>query len=184
VRSARCSQSVCGAKDGLSSGLHSASSLPESRKAEHARHTNNWVTGPRNLHVTLGRPPRAPHPSRSECPGFPINCRAQGQFRALNIADPIKDLDSNLDRWDTQFVGINGYTCSAPGLDQSAVGPDLAATADQRLEQSHGVICIDGTGDVMPPDDRQYMDLYQTAWKYAEMYNHELLVRIHSGQVK
>jgi hypothetical protein len=105
-------------------------------------------------------------------------------LRALNIVDPIKDLDAKLGRGDSQFVGIYGYACSAPGLDQSGTGPELTLTADQRLEESHGVVCINGTGDALPPDDRQYMDLYQTAWKYAETYNHELLARIRAGLVK
>jgi len=105
-------------------------------------------------------------------------------LRAFNILDPIKDLDANLGRGDSKFVGIYGYSCSAPGLDQSSTGPELKLTADQRLEESHGVACIDGTSDALPPDDRQYMDLYRTAWKYAEVYNHELLARIHRGQVE
>jgi hypothetical protein len=101
-------------------------------------------------------------------------------LRPLNLSDPIKDLDAHLGRGDTKFVGINGYSCSPPGLDQNATGSEL--TADQRLQESRGVVCIEGTGDVLPAD-RQYMDLYQTAWKYAETYNLELLGRIRRGQV-
>ena len=100
-------------------------------------------------------------------------------LRKLNLVDPSKDLDVNLSHGDSKFVGIFGYTCSPPGLDESGTGPDL--TADERLLESHGVVCIEGTGDVLPPD-RQYMDLFQTAWKYAETYNHELLSRIRKGQ--
>lgn len=102
-------------------------------------------------------------------------------LRKLNIGDPVKDLDANLARGESKFVGIFGYACSPPGLDESGVGPGL--TADERLMESHGVVCIEGTSDVLPPDDRQYMDLYQTAWKYAETYNRELLGRIRRGQI-
>jgi hypothetical protein len=41
-------------------------------------------------------------------------------LRKLNLADPTKDLDVNLSRGDSKFVGIFGYTCSPPGLDESA----------------------------------------------------------------
>ena len=100
-------------------------------------------------------------------------------LRKLNLVDPTKDLDVNLSRGDNKFVGIFGYTCSPPGLDESGTGQAL--TADQQVLRSHGVVCIEGTGDVLPPD-HQYMDLYQTAWKYAETYNRELLNRIRKGQ--
>jgi hypothetical protein len=101
-------------------------------------------------------------------------------LRILNIADPAKDLDSNLSRGNTRFVGIYGYSCSPPGFDENAKDHDF--TADQKLEISHGVKCIEGTGDVIP-DDPQYMDLYATAWKYAKTYNTEYLRRIRTGLV-
>jgi hypothetical protein len=101
-------------------------------------------------------------------------------LRMLNIFDPTKDLDANLSSGNDRFVGIYGYSCSPPGLDESAQGDSF--TADQRLEISRGVKCIEGTSDVIP-DDPQYRDLYQTAWKYAETYNTEYLRRIRKGLV-
>jgi hypothetical protein len=101
-------------------------------------------------------------------------------LRKLNVIDPIKDLDNNLSRGDSKFVGIYGYSCSPPGLDEHAIGNSL--TADQKLEVSLGVVCIEGTTDALP-DDHQYMDLYKTAWMYAETYNHEYLRRIRKGSV-
>ena len=103
-----------------------------------------------------------------------------GSLRKLNIVDPTQDLDDNLKRGDGRFVGIYGYSCSPPGLDESGKGNTI--TADQQLEISHGVTCIEGTSDVIP-DDHQYLDLFQTAWKYAETYNHEYLRRIRKGLV-
>jgi hypothetical protein len=99
----------------------------------------------------------------------------RASLRKLNIVDPIKDLDDSLKRGDGRFVGIYGYSCSPPGLDETAKGNSF--TADQRLEIAHGVKCIEGTSDALP-DDNQYLDLFQTAWKYAETYNHEYLRRI------
>ena len=96
-------------------------------------------------------------------------------LRKLTIANPVADLDDNLRRGNSRFVGIYGYSCSPPGLDQSGMGNAL--TPDQLLLMSKGVDCIDGTGDVIP-DDRQYRDLYETAWHCAEVYNKELLRRI------
>jgi hypothetical protein len=101
-------------------------------------------------------------------------------LRKLNIVDPTKDLDDNLRRGDGRFVGIYGYSCSPPGLDENGKGSSF--TADQRLEIVHGVKCIEGTSDVLP-DDHQYLDFFQTAWKYAETYNHEYLRRIRKGLV-
>jgi hypothetical protein len=101
-------------------------------------------------------------------------------LRKLNVADPTKDLDESLGRGDGRFVGIYGYACSPPGLDQSGMGSNL--TDDQKLLRARGVVCIEGTSDVLP-DDHQYLDLYRTAWIYAETYNHEFLRRIREGLV-
>ena len=101
-------------------------------------------------------------------------------LRMLNIVDPTKDLDANLSRGNDRFVGKYGYSCSPPGLDENAKGNSF--TADQRLEISHGVKCIEGTSDVIP-DDPQYRDLFETAWKYARTYNTEYLRRIRKGRV-
>ena len=101
-------------------------------------------------------------------------------LRKLNIIDPIKDLDNNLKGGDKKFVGIYGISCAPPGLDENAKGNSF--TADQRLEIALGVKCIEGTTDALP-DDPQYLDLYQTAWIYAESYNYEYLRRIRKGLV-
>jgi hypothetical protein len=92
----------------------------------------------------------------------------------LNLENPLKDLDANLKRGDKRFIGVNGYTCDAPG----------AADADQGIVNSprFGLNCLDGTSDVAGSEE--HFRLIQTATEYAVAYNKELLRRIHSGLVK
>ena len=120
-------------------------------------------------------------PEDSELSRPDLNKALAGSLRKLNITNPISDVEYNVHNGETDFVGIYGYSCSPPGLDQSG-GVDKPLTPDQELLRYKRVKCIAGTGDVIP-DDQQYRDLYQTAWVYAESYNRELLRRIRAGLV-
>jgi hypothetical protein len=92
----------------------------------------------------------------------------------LNLENPLEDLRTNLKRGDKRFIGINGYTCDAPGV----------IDADQRIVNSpkFGLNCLDGTSDVVGSED--HFRLIQKATDYAIIYNKELLRRIHAGSVK
>jgi hypothetical protein len=92
----------------------------------------------------------------------------------LNLENPLKDLSANLKRGDKRFIGVNGYTCDAPGV----------TDADQRIVNSpkFGLNCLDGTSDVVGSDE--HFRLIQKATDYAMAYNRELLRRIHAGLVK
>ena len=92
----------------------------------------------------------------------------------LNLQNPLKDLKANLKHGDKRFIGVNGYTCDAPG----------AAVEDQRIVSSprFGLNCLDGTSDVTGSEE--HFRLIQKATDYASAYNKELLRRIHAGLVK
>jgi hypothetical protein len=106
----------------------------------------------------------------------PSSIRLAQSLRSFNLVNPTSDLDANLQRGDYRFIGLNGYTCYAPGLDYTA-GP----TDEQDFALSHGLNCVEGTGDVL---DSQLMELQHIATTYATIYNKELLRRIRSGIVK
>ena len=89
----------------------------------------------------------------------------------LNLANPIADLDANLKKQDKRFIGINGYTCTAPGI----------SDADWEFLRSgtYGLNCLPGTGDVIESDNHKA--LIAKAQTYAKKYNLELLRRIRAG---
>jgi hypothetical protein len=97
-------------------------------------------------------------------------------LRKLNLMNPIADLDGDIQRGDPSFVGINGYTCFAPGIDNFG-----GTTDDQKLASSHPTHCMEGTGDVL---SGQLISLQKIAEDYAFTYNRELLRRIRAGLVK
>ena len=97
-------------------------------------------------------------------------------LRKFNLQDPVSDLEVALQRSDHRFLGVNGYTCAAPGLDYSA-----GSTDEQSYVSSFGIICIEGT---MELGDQQHFNLERIADAYATTYNRELLRRIRSGLVK
>jgi hypothetical protein len=90
---------------------------------------------------------------------------------SLNLARPAVDLDANLKRGDKRFIGFNGYTCIAPGVDDD----------DATLLRHFGVRCLVGTSDAIEGTD--HAALLGKAAKYAREYNAELLRRIHAGLV-
>ena len=104
-----------------------------------------------------------------------------GVLRARNENRVFFECPGRLEQGPPASIGI--YRLQARFFDgrpdgQSGIGNSL--TADQQLLLYKRVKCIEGTSDVLP-NDRQYLDLYATAWKYAETYNKELLRRIRAG---
>jgi hypothetical protein len=97
-------------------------------------------------------------------------------LRKFNLENPVADLEAALQRGDRRFIGTNGYTCAAPGLDYSATSTD-----EQNYVSTFGINCIEGTSDVV---DQQLLDLTHVADDYASTYNKELLRRIRAGSVK
>lgn len=72
----------------------------------------------------------------------------------LNLSDPFADLELNLKRGDHRFIGINGYTCMAPGI----------ADTEYQLLRRFGL-------------------RWEKASAYAREYNLELYRRIKKGLV-
>lgn len=93
-------------------------------------------------------------------------CELTETLGSLNPEDPIADLENNLSRGDCRFMGINGYSCSAPGADD----------AEEPWSPKFGRRCLRGTSDVIEGD--AHLALINKATKYARVYNIELLRRI------
>ncbi len=93
---------------------------------------------------------------------------------SLNLKNPVADLDANVAKGDLRFIGINGYSCNAPGVDKDE---------DDRLVTSarYGLRCLSGTGDVLESD--KHKALVDKALEYAREYNKTLLARIHAGAI-
>ena len=88
----------------------------------------------------------------------------------LNLANPVADVEAALARGDTRFIGINGFTCFAPGLE----------TASQPQPGATNLKCLEGTSDVIVQGEKS---LRQSAVQYARTYNRELVVRMDSGRL-
>jgi len=87
----------------------------------------------------------------------------------LNLSSPVADLKKSLERNDLRFVGINRYTCMAPGI----------GGTDTELPQQYGLRCLFGTSDFI--ESREHAVLINAARRYAERYNAELARVIHRG---
>ena len=72
----------------------------------------------------------------------------------------------NLNAGDTRFVGIYGFTCTAPGVQESELN----------LLRIHGVKCLAGTSDLI--ESREHLRLIRKARDYAERYNLTLIERL------
>jgi hypothetical protein len=124
--------------------------------------------------VATNAPVFAPIPADSE-----LDAASQilaHSLRKLNLTNPLADLDSDMQRGNPGFIGINGYSCFAPGIDNFG-----GTSGDQKLASSFPLHCIDGTGDVL---SGQLLPLQKVAEDYAFTYNRELLRRIRAGRVK
>jgi hypothetical protein len=91
-------------------------------------------------------------------------------LKGLALDSPAADLDRNLRGGDKRFIGINGYTCVAPGVAE-----------DDVILQTHGVHCLEGTSDAL--EGSKHRELVREAEGYARAYNAELLHRIRAGAV-
>jgi len=85
---------------------------------------------------------------------------------SLNLEDPKKDVEKSVANKDIRFVGIYGYSCSAPGIEEEYLS----------LTQKYGLRCLKGTSDNI--EDDEHHRLIQTAIKYAEEYNINLLKKL------
>jgi hypothetical protein len=91
---------------------------------------------------------------------------------ALNLSDPVTDLDANLAKQDRRFIGVNGYTCTAPGV----------FDADGALVKLYGLRCLSGTSDAI--QSTRHEALVAQAKQYASTYNVELQRRLSAGAVR
>jgi hypothetical protein len=91
-------------------------------------------------------------------------------IESLNLNDPTKDVEKRIANNDMRFVGINGYTCYAPGVEKD----------DITLTQKHGMRCLEGTSDYI--ENEEHGRLIQTAIKYAKEYNLNLLMKFKTKQ--
>ena len=82
-----------------------------------------------------------------------------------NLADPAKDVESALARGDRRLLGLQGFSCSAPGI-SSESAPKAAS-----LELN----CIPGTGDVIL---KGHEGSRAKVASYAMTYNLELMRKI------
>lgn len=85
---------------------------------------------------------------------------------ALNIEDPLSDLTRNSNAGDTRFIGIAGFACHAPGVEDG----------DADLVWAHGMNCLAGTSDVI--ESRTHLKMIEEATEYARHYNRALAVRL------
>ncbi|MGA2778722.1 MAG: hypothetical protein ABSF94_14295 [Steroidobacteraceae bacterium] len=104
--------------------------------------------------------PVAPAPSKSQA------ALLAETLSALNLSSPISDLDASWDRKDLRFVGVNSYTCMAPGV----------GGLETELPQQYGLRCLFGTSDFI--ESREHAALMRAALRYAARYNAELARRI------
>ena len=88
---------------------------------------------------------------------------------SLHLSDPTVDLDANLKRGDVRFVGVYGFSCVAPGVEEEA------ATS------RYGINCLAGTSDAI--ESTEHAALIQRARDYAERYNSELQRRRRAGLI-
>jgi hypothetical protein len=98
-------------------------------------------------------------------------CELTETLASLNLANPIADLERNLELGDRRFIAINGYACFAPGAEK----------AEQPWSPRFGKHCLAGTSDDV--EGEAHLALIAKATKYARDYNAELLRRIRAGLV-
>ena len=84
----------------------------------------------------------------------------------LNIDSPREDLRKNRSRGDNRFVGINGFTCLPPGLDDKEIA----------LVRKYGLRCLEGTSDMI--EGKEHEKLLSRAIAYATAYNKTLFLEL------
>jgi len=93
-------------------------------------------------------------------------CELTKSLAALNLADPMADLERNTRSDDWKFIGICSYSCVAFGV-EGAVEPHAA---------NFGMRSLRGTSCIVEGDTHHA--LLEQARNYARVYNTELLRRI------
>ena len=82
----------------------------------------------------------------------------------LNLEHPEQDMMRNVAHGDYRFMGINGYTCTAPD--------NKGGYIDHQLIEKYHIWCLEGTSDVIESD--KHMKLIDKARAYAMQYNNAL----------
>ena len=77
----------------------------------------------------------------------------------LDLEHPEQDMAKNVGHGEYRFIGINGYTCTAPGINGSHA----------ELIGKYKMRCLEGTSDMI--EGEVHMELIRKASAYAERYN-------------
>lgn len=77
----------------------------------------------------------------------------------LNLEHPEQDMAKRVAHGDYRFIGINGYTCTAPGIKGTL----------SKKKDKYGIWCLEGTSDMI--EGEEHMRLIKKAQAYAQRYN-------------
>jgi outer membrane lipoprotein LolB len=77
----------------------------------------------------------------------------------LDLAHPEQDMANHVAHGDYRFIGMNGYSCTAPGI---------RGTPSEIIDK-YGIWCLEGTSDMI--EGEEHMKLIKKAKSYAERYN-------------
>jgi hypothetical protein len=100
----------------------------------------------------------------------PLTSQLRETLSHVSLETPIVDLDRYLALGDKRFVCVRGYTSIAPGVDDAS-----------DLTERYGMRCLDGTSDGI--ESAEHEKLMASAYRYARIYNAELIRRIRLGIV-
>ena len=89
---------------------------------------------------------------------------------SLNLKAPNADVEENITSGDYRFVGICGFACYPPGLQDADI---------KVLLEKYGVRNLQGTTDSIESDE--HWKLIRTATDYAIEYNRILLTKVKGG---
>ena len=100
----------------------------------------------------------------------PLTSQLRETLSHVSLETPVVDLDRYLALGDKRFVCVRGYTSIAPGVDDAS-----------DLTERYGMRCLDGTSDGI--ESAEHEKLMASAYRYARMYNAELIRRIRLGTI-
>jgi hypothetical protein len=89
------------------------------------------------------------------------------QLQWVEKADPVAEAKKAVDRREFTLLGVDGYTWTIPGIDESK---------KFELRKKYGLKIIEGTSDVVQGDE--HARLQELATEYAKKYNLHLLDHI------
>ncbi|TRZ48774.1 hypothetical protein D4Q80_03255 [bacterium] len=88
------------------------------------------------------------------------------ELAALNLENPKVDMERNFAHGDKRFISICGIVCYCPGIEKN----------NYNFVKQFGSRIIQGTSDMT--ERGEYVELYNSAKKYAELYNQALLKKL------